>query len=95
MTKWEISPVSLWRFWTLSIKEPGHTRLDAVFRIHMVLARIASILLSNPASPKAGMPAKTPDVLKGPPGPIGEDALGGRDGGWWEGLDLVMASGTL
>lgn len=65
----------------------------------MVLARTASVLLSNPASPKAGMPAKTPDVLKGPPGPIGEDAPGGRDagqgGGGWKGLDLVMASGAL
>lgn len=46
------------------------------------------------------MPAKAPDVLKGPPGPIGEDAPGGRDAGGagrrgWEGLDLVMASGAL
>ena len=65
----------------------------------MVLARTASVLLSDPVSPKAGMPAKTPDVLKGPPGPIGEDAPGGRDvgrgDGGWEGLDLVMATGAL
>lgn len=31
------------KFWTLSIKEPGHPHLDGAFRIHVVLACTASL----------------------------------------------------
>lgn len=88
------SHVSLWKFWTLSIKEPGHPHLDGAFRIHAVLACTAAVGCQILLLQRWGW-GQRPLMSWGSPGPTGENARwggGGRDGsgcgvrsdnGWW------------